>query len=709
MSPIKIERTGSVAVLRLNSGPVNALSKAVRVALYDALNAANADPEVVGVAITGNGRVFSAGADITEFREASGVAMFAGRDPAEITAFIDAMNKPVVAAIDGMALGGGLELALGCHARVAATGALLGLPEITIGLLPGAGGTQRLPRLVGPVAAGEMILSGQPVAAAKALETKLIDQLIEGDLVAGAVAHVHSLVESGNALRRARDIDLRAMTVAPDSYDRMRNSFLKKAALAFAAEHIISCLEATAAMGFDEGMRCEREHFLACHASDAAAGLQHGFFAKREATKIPDMPAHTALRPIKQVAVLGAGTMGRGIAMAFANAGFPVTMVEADTRLAGAALQAVQCEYRRLADTGRLKSEEAVTRSARISASAEDEALRTSDLVIEAVFENLDIKLEVCRRLGTLCKPGAIIASNTSTLDIDVLAAATGRANDFLGVHFFSPAQVMRLVEVIRGKDTLSDALATVMALVRRLNKDAVVSGVCYGFIGNRMLEPYLRETEALLLEGCTPQQIDRALEAFGMAMGPCRMMDLAGVDVVAKVVIERAKQGALPSDPLYRIVCREFERVGRYGQKTGAGFYRYQGQKATEDNDAIAAIQALAARHGVLRAGEVPDEDIVKRCLLPLINEGFLILEEGIAYRESDIDVVWLSGYGFPAQRGGPMFYARQMGLSWVHDQLLDLGRSRGNAQGYWTPAALLRDKSIRSEKDAAAGVVGG
>ena len=705
MSPIKIERTGPVAVLRLNSGPVNALSKAARVALYDALNAANADPEVLGVVITGNGRAFSAGADIAEFREASGVAMFAGRDPAEITALIDEMTKPVVAAIDGTALGGGLELALGCHARVAAPGALMGLPEITIGLLPGAGGTQRLPRLIGPVATGEMILSGQPAGASKALDTNLVDELIEGDLVAGAVRHVHALIESGNAPRRARDIDLRLMTAPPDFYDRMRASFRKKAALAFAAEHIISCLQDSAAMAFDDGMRCEREHFLACHASPAAAGLQHGFFAKREAAKVPGMPADTAVRPIKQVAVLGAGTMGRGIAMAFANAGFPVTMVEADTRLADTALQAVQGEYRRLADSGRLKCEEAVVRSARISAAAQDGALRNSDLVIEAVFENLDLKLDVCRRLGTLCKPGAIIASNTSTLDIDVLAAATGRANDFLGVHFFSPAQVMRLVEVIRGKHTSQDALATVMALVRRLNKDAVVSRVCYGFIGNRMLEPYLRETEALLLEGCTPQQIDRALEAFGMAMGPCRMMDLAGVDVVAKVVIERGKQGALPDDPLYRIVCREFERLGRHGQKTGAGFYRYEGQQATEDLEAIAMIRALAHRHGVLPRGDVPDEEIVDRCLLPLVNEGFLILEEGIACRESDIDVVWLSGYGFPAQRGGPLFYARQRGLHWVRDQLRNLGRSRGNAHGYWTAAGLLGEEPPAGDAAAATG----
>lgn len=704
-SPIEIERTGHVAVLRLNSGRVNALSKTVRVALYDALNAANADPGVLGVVITGNGHCFSAGADIAEFRQANGDAMFAGRDPAEITALIDEMVKPVVAAIDGVALGGGLELALGCHARVAGPGAVLGLPEITIGLVPGAGGTQRLPRLIGPMAAGEMILSGQPVAAAKAMEAGLIDELIEGDLVTGAVRHLHSLMESGNALRRASDIELSLMTVPSDLYEVMRAASGKKAALAFAAGHIISCLETSAAMAFDEGMRCEREHFLACHASPAAAGLQHGFFAKREAPKVPHLPVDTALRPIKHVAILGAGTMGRGIAMAFANAGFPVTLVEADARLADAALQAVQLEYRRLADAGRLEGHQARARSASISATTEDGALRTSELVIEAVFENLDIKLEVCRRLGEVCMPGAIIASNTSTLDVNMLASASGRPGDFLGMHFFSPAQVMRLVEVVRGEHTSPDALATVMALTRRLNKDAVVSGVCYGFIGNRMLEPYLRETEALLIEGCTPLQIDRALEAFGMAMGPCRMMDLAGVDVVAKVVIERAKQDALPDDPLYRIVCRELERVGRHGQKTGAGFYRYRGRQANEDMEAIATIQALADRRGVVRRADVKDEEIVDRCLLPLVNEGFRILEEGIAYRESDIDVVWLSGYGFPADRGGPMFYARQMGLPRIRDLLRRYGRSCGNVQGYWTPASLLRAESERAEAAALTG----
>lgn len=704
-SPIEIERSGAVAVLRLKCGPVNALSQPVRVALYDALKAAEADPGVLGVVITGNGRAFSAGADIAEFSQPGGAAMFAGRDPAEVTALIDAMSKPVVAAIEGTALGGGLELALGCHARVASAAALLGLPEINIGLLPGAGGTQRLPRLIGAVAAAEMILSGQPVGAARALEAKLIDQLAEGDLVAAAVRQVQALAESGQPLRRARDIELDGTTVAPDFFAGLRAAARKKGALAFAADHIVTCLEATAAMSFDDGMRREREHFLACHASPAAAGLQHGFFAKREAAKVPGMPANIALRPIKQVAVLGAGTMGRGISMAFANAGYPVTMVETQTKLADAALQAVRAEYQRLADGGRLSAEEAKARSARISAGTGDEALRSGDLVIEAVFENLDIKLEVCRRLGELCKPGAIIASNTSTLDINVLAQATGRASDFLGVHFFSPAQVMRLVEVIRGEHTGDDALATVMALARRLNKDAVVSGVCYGFIGNRMLEPYLRETEALLLEGCTPQQIDRALEGFGMAMGPCRMMDLAGVDVVAKVVIERDKQGGLPDDPRYRIVCREMNRVGRHGQKTGAGFYRYEGRKALEDPQALATVAALAGQHGVARRAEVSDQEIVDRCLLPLVNEGFLILEEKIAGRESDLDVVWLSGYGFPADRGGPMFYARQRGLPQVRSRLLEFGRSRGNAQGYWTPARLLETESMRA---AAAAVTG-
>lgn len=680
-------RDGNVAVLRLNHAPVNALSRDLRVALLEALTRQLRDDAVAAVVIAGAGRCFSAGADVSEFQDPDPDRMLGGCDPLALTAAMDEAAKPVVAAIHGYAFGGGLELALGAHARVCSPDARLGLPEIQLGVLPGAGGTQRLPRLVGFEKAATMIFTGKPITAQAALADGLVDEIVQGDLIAGAVALAQRLVADPARRRRARDLPAPGR---PATALQARSAVRR--AQAFAAAQIDKCLDASTELPFDAALRLERDAFLACNASPQAAALQHGFFAQREAARVPDLPAQTQARVVRELAVVGGGTMGRGIAIAIANAGLSATIVEVDADRAEAAGRAVRAEYERLGASGRLSREQVERRIAAIGTSADDEALRRCDLVIEAVFEDFAIKQAVCERLGRLCKPGAVIASNTSTLDIDALAQASGRGADFIGLHFFSPANVMRLLEIVRGRDTAPDVLATALWLARKLGKDPVVCRVCYGFIGNRMLEPYLREAEALLLEGATPRQIDQVLEAFGMAMGPCRMLDLAGVDVAAKVVIERDKQGKLPPDPLYRIVCRALAEAGRHGQKTGAGFYRYDGRKAVDDPAAVALIRALAASRGVPPRDDIGDEEILDRCLLPLINEGWLILEEGIATRPGDIDVVWLSGYGFPAEHGGPMFHAGVLGLAQVRERLLQQGaRTAGDPYGYWQPARTL------------------
>ncbi len=681
---IRIDHHGDVAVVHLNKPPVNALSRDLRLALFDALAQARSDAAVAAIVIAGDGRCFSAGADVTEFQDPDPDRMLGGCDPLAITGAMDESAKPVVAAIHGLAFGGGLELALGAHARVCTPDAKFGLPEIHLGVLPGAGGTQRLPRLIGLQKAAAMMLTGLPISAQVALDDGLVDEIVAGDLIAGAVQHAQRIAANSGRLRRLRDLP---PPVRGEAWSHPE----PKRAMAFAAARIKECLDAANRLPFDAALRLEREAFLACNASPQAAALQHGFFAKREASRMPDLPAGALPRSVRELAVLGGGTMGRGIAMALANAGMPVTIVEADSERADAAARAIRGEYERLGASGRLARSQVEQRIAAITTTAEDDALRCSDLVIEAVFEDLAVKHAVCERMGAVCKPGAVLASNTSTLDINVLARASGRPGDFVGLHFFSPANVMKLLEIVRGHDTTPEVLATALQLARTLGKDPVVCRVCYGFIGNRMLEPYLREVEAMLLEGATPRQIDRALESFGMAMGPCRVLDLAGVDVAAKVVIERDKQGDLPPDPLYRVVSRSFNEAGRHGQKNAVGFYRYEGREALDDPAALELISALAAVNNVPQRIDIDDEEIIERCLLPLINEGYLILEDGIAMRPGDIDVVWLSGYGFPPERGGPMFHAATQGLRHVRDRLLHHAERRGNSYGYWTPAATL------------------
>ncbi|QRX81790.1 3-hydroxyacyl-CoA dehydrogenase NAD-binding domain-containing protein [Glaciimonas sp. PAMC28666] len=688
---VSVTTQGEVAVVTIDHPPVNALSRSVRRQLLDALSAVCADRQVKAVVLACAGRTFVAGAEIGEFADRSGVLMTSEPDPNEVIAAIERCGKPVVAALFGHALGGGLELAMGCHARIARVGVRIGLPEVTLGVIPGAGGTQRLPRLVGVALGLEMIVTGKMLGAQEALAAGLIDALVlaEDDLIAQAVAYAEKLLASETwTLARDRQIDDSEPTKR--LFAMVRTEKPRNRAQTRARSAAIDAVEKALTLPFDEALRFEREQFVACNASPEAAALQHAFFAQRAATKIDGVSGATMRRPLASVGVVGGGTMGRGIAMAFANAGFPVILLEVSAIARDAALTGISAEYERAVKANRIDAKTALSCIKRVTGALNDAALATCDLVLEAVYENLDVKLAVCRRLGQIAKPGAIIATNTSTLDVDALAAATGRPQDVVGLHFFSPANVMKLLEIVRGKATLPDVLATVMALASRLGKVPVVSGVCYGFIGNRMLEGYLRETEAMLLEGLTPRRIDTALEQFGMAMGPCRMMDLAGVDVCAKVVDERGKEGKLPPDQTYRIVCRELAALGRFGQKSGSGFYRYDGRTARDD--AVTDIfTRLATQAGINRRDDITDEEIVERCLLPLMNEGAHILDEGIAARRGDLDIVWLAGYGFPPERGGPMYYADTLGHQQVAERLGYYGRRSGNHFGYWTPAASL------------------
>ncbi len=684
---VSLQRQDNIGVISVDNPPVNALARGVRRGLHDAFAAAKLDGAIEGVVLHCAGRTFVAGADITEFNSGS----ISDPDLNDVIATIEDLGKPVVAAIHGTALGGGFELALGCHYRVALPSAKVGLPEVTLGVLPGAGGTQRLPRLIGAAEALEMIVSGVPIEAAVAKDKGAIDAIADGDLLPAAVAYAKRLVAEHAPLRKVSERAVDTAAIPAGFFTHARAAVAKRAPGAFAPARIVDCVEAAVEKSFLDGLAFERGQFFACLRSPQAAALLHLFFAEREAGKIPGLPKDVALRPVRKVGILGAGTMGSGIAMTFLNAGIPVMLLEVNAEALERGIGIIRRNYDATASKGKLSAAEVMQRVALLSGTLDHADLADCDLVLEAVFESMEIKKGVCTKLGRICKPGAIIATNTSTLDVDALAAATGRPADVVGMHFFSPANVMRLLEVVRGADTAPDVLATVMALAKTIRKVAVVSGVCYGFIGNRMLDPYLREAEFLLLEGATPQQIDRALEGFGMAMGPCRMMDMAGIDVGAKVLIERGKEGRLPDDPDYRIVCSRLFELGRFGQKSGRGYYAYDGRNPRSDPEVDAICATLATENGIARRSSIGDEEIVERCLYPLINEGAKILEEGIAYRSGDIDVVWIAGYGFPAIRGGPMHYANTVGLAHIDTHLRTYGQARGDVYGYWTPAPLL------------------
>lgn len=691
-----LERHGSVGVLRINNPPVNAINPAVVNALKALVDRFEAETGIEALVICAAGRTFVAGGDIAQFSRPD----FEVKTFNSTLARIENSNRPVVAVLHGTVLGGGLELAMACHYRVAAPTTTLGLPEVLLGILPGSLGTQRLPRLVGAKLALDMIMTGRSIDAGSALESGLIDRIIDGDLLAAAIACAESLIAGKAGPRRTREQKVSTEGLDADFFAKALAEASRKKAAYPAPQRIVRCVEAAATLRFEEGEAVEGRLFEECRISPQSAAMRHLFFAQRQATKIPGLQDGLKARPIAQVGVLGAGTMGGGIAMNFANAGMPVVIIDTSQEALDRGLALVRKNYEASAAKGRMKPEEPARRMALLKGSLDYQDLANCDIVIEAVFENLAIKKEVAAHLGKVCKPRAVIASNTSTLDIDVLAESSGRPADFLGMHFFSPANVMKLLEVVRGRKTAPDVLATVVRLAKAIAKVPVVSGVCYGFIGNRMLEPYLRESEFLLMEGASPAQVDRAIQSLGLPMGPCRMLDLAGLDVGAKVVIERGKAGGLPTDPAYRAVVRKMMESGRFGQKTGSGYYRYEGRNAISDPDAEKICAALADKYGIRRRADITDEEIIERCIFPLINEGAKILEEGISYRPGDIDVVWVNGYGFPDFRGGPMHMADEIGLHTIAERLDHYARARGNAYGYWTRSGLLsemRDKGRR------------
>jgi 3-hydroxyacyl-CoA dehydrogenase len=682
---VHYERLGRIAVITVDNPPVNALSQAVRAGILENVRRANTEEGVALIIIICAGRTFIAGADISEFGKPP-------RDPGLALVLREIMNsaKITVAAIHGAALGGGLETALACHYRCALASAKMGLPEVNLGILPGAGGTQRLPRLAGVDAALEMILSGKPVGAARALELGIIDKLVEGDLQAAAIAYGEELLAQGAKPRRVDDIRMDASALPVNFFADIRQKTARERRGFFAPLKIVDAVEGAVTLPIEEGLRRERELFMECIVTPQSEAQRHAFFAERQVAHIPGITKDTPLRPVRRVGIVGAGTMGGGIAMNFANAGIPVTVVESKPEALARGLQVILQNYRASAEKGRISLAEAERCINLISGSLDYGDLKDADLVIEAVFENMDVKKQVFAGLDDICKPGAILATNTSTLDVDEIAASTRRPQDVIGLHFFSPANVMRLLEIVRGAKTADDVLATAVGMAKTINKIGVVSGVCYGFIGNRMLEGYLREASMMLLEGATPQQVDKALYDFGMAMGPFAMIDMAGVDVSYLVRAERRKTGQLPDDPLYCLVADRLYELGRYGQKTSKGFYFYKpGSRAGEaDPEVQNLIHDEAAKHGVAQKS-FSDAEIVARCLMPMINEGAKILEEGIALRPGDIDVVWMSGYGFPVYRGGPMFYADTLGPRQVYEKILEFGCDYGPL--HWAPATLL------------------
>jgi len=679
-SPVSYELVEEIGVITVDNPPVNALSQVVRQGIHDAVRLGQTDASKA-ILILCAGRTFIAGADIREF----------GQPPQEpylpdLCAEIENSSKLVVAALHGTALGGGFEVALGCHYRCALPTARVGLPEVKLGLLPGAGGTQRTPRLAGAMAALDLITSGNPVDAGRAASLGLVDHLVEGDLREAALAWCRDLVAKKASRRKTSE--LRVESVSDGVLADYRARLAKRARGQVAPQKIIECIEAAMTMPFPDGMATERKKFIECMHSPQSAAMRHMFFAEREAAKVSGLPANTELRNIDKVGVIGAGTMGGGIAMNFANAGMEVTLLEVSDEALSNGLQTIDRNYMGGIKRGKLTEAEALERRGRITGTTTYAALADADLIVEAVFESLDLKQDIFAELDSVCKQGAILATNTSYQDVNRIAAATRRPEDVIGLHFFSPAHIMKLLEVVRADKTADDVLATCMALARRIRKTPVVSGVCYGFIGNRMLGHYGREAQLCVIEGATPETVDTAMEQWGMAMGPLAVFDLAGLDIGYK-----ARQG-LPEDKrgdprAFRVVDALVE-MGRNGQKTGAGFYRYDPdtRKRSNDPDVQALIASEADKLGIVRR-DIDSSEIVDRLIFALANEGMKIVEEGIAQRPGDIDVVYVYGYGFPAFRGGPMHYADTVGLDHVLQRVREF-RQRFGAEN-WTPAPLL------------------
>ena len=686
MTSIHYAVADKIATITLDNPPVNGLGYALRHAFMESLAKAQADAAVEAIVITGTGNVFSGGADIREFGSPRSTA---APNLLDMIAGVESSPKPVIAAINGTAMGGGLELALGCHGRVALDKAVVALPEVKLGLIPGAGGTQRLPRAIGLEMATNIIVSGEPFPVKMLAKSGLFDAVVSDNLQAAAADLGRELAASGKPLPMVRKQPFNLKGSDAEGFLQFArmgaaSQFPREPARAQSVDAIASGLKS-----FDDGMANERKIFMSLMFTPGSQSMRHAFLAERAASRIPDVPPETPTRPITKVGVIGAGTMGGGIAMNFLNAGIPVTIVETQQEALDRGLATIRKNYENSAKRGRITAADVETRMGLLHPTLDFGALSQADLIIEAVFENMDVKKQVFEKLDAIAKPGAILASNTSTLDLNAIANFTKRPADVIGMHFFSPANVMKLLEVVRGAATSKEVLATVMKLAKPIKKIAAVSGVCDGFIGNRMLEHYGRMANFLVEEGATPQQVDRALENWGMAMGPFRMGDLAGNDI--GWAIRKRRYVEKPHVAYSKIADRLCEK-GRFGQKTGAGWYRYEAgnRNAIPDPEVDQIITDYRREIGV-NPRQISDAEIVERCIFALVNEGARILEEGIAQRASDIDTVYLAGYGFPAWRGGPMFYADTLGLYNVASKMKQFAQApRGDAD-FWQPAPLL------------------
>lgn len=678
----------NIAVINLDNAPVNALSKKVRVALIDGVTAANQDDQIQAIVISSELRLFSSGADITEFS-----ARHEDLTPhlPEVLHLIEQSNKPVIAAVTGNAFGGGLELAMACHYRVSFNNNMVGLPEVKLGLLPGAGGTQRLPRLAGIPTALQVITSGNPTKVQKL--PGLFDELVDSpaDILGAVQGLVAKLAEDDFPVRRACDI-----VISQDSYPaeifEQTQALLSKTAANYPAP--FKCLQAvrnSVEMDFDAGLKAEQALFMECMATPESAAQRHLFFAERQAAHLPKEIASTPVRDIQSVAVIGAGTMGGGIAMNFINVGIPVKLVDRDMAAIEKGIGIIRKNYQSAIKKGRLTEEKVEQIVSLITPVVEYSDLAECDLVIEAVFEDMNVKKQVFKQLDEHCKAGAILASNTSTLDIDEIATATSRPEDVIGMHFFSPANVMQLLEVVRCEKTSFDVINTVMKLAKKIKKTAVLVKVCFGFVGNRMIEVYARESNRLVLEGAKPEQVDRVIYEFGMAMGPFVMGDMAGLDI--GYFIRNSRRETIAHDPSYCVIADRLVEAKRVGLKAGIGIYKYEAGSRTPipDPEVLEIARAEAEKLGIEQR-EVSDQEILERCMLPLINEGMQILEEGIAQRASDIDIIYIFGYGFPPFRGGPMHYAEHLGLANVRDRLAHYQKELGEYGDMWfQPTPLL------------------
>ncbi|MFP2924966.1 3-hydroxyacyl-CoA dehydrogenase NAD-binding domain-containing protein [Pyxidicoccus sp. 3LG] len=685
MSSTHYAQHGSVAVLRLDNPPVNGLGHAVRSGIVEGLRKAEADASIKALILIGSERAFSGGADIKEFNTPRALA-----EPnlGTVIHYVESSSKPVIAAIGGACMGGGLELALGCHFRVVQPGAQIALPEVKLGLLPGAGGTQRLPRLIGVEAALNMIVSGAIVPSEQLKGTALFDHFVEGDLLQGALEFARVVIDEGRPLKRVRDLTV--THPRPEAFFLYARTAVGAASKGFPAPlKCVDAVEAAVTKGFAEGLAVEREAFVHLIQTPESRALRHAFFAERAASKVAGVAEDTPVRPIQTVGIIGAGTMGTGIAINFLNAGIPVVLLEMKQEALDRGLGSIRKVYEGQVAKGKLKPDKAEQRLALLKPTLSYDDLRQADLVIEAVFEEMSVKEAVFRKLDEVCKPGAILASNTSTLDLNRIASFTRRPQDVVGAHFFSPANVMKLLEVIRGEKTGSDVLATVMQLAKTIKKTAVVSGVCDGFIGNRMIAMYQREALLMLEEGASPQQVDGAIEAFGFAMGPLKMADLAGGDIGWAI---RKRQYAERPDLRRVLIADRLCEMGRFGQKTGSGFYRYEpGRRDALHDPAVDEVIDACRKELGVAPRKLGDEEIVQRCVYALVNEGARILEEGIAQRASDIDLVYLSGYGFPVFRGGPMLYADTVGLMNVVRTMEGFAANPRGHKAFWQPAPLL------------------